>query len=284
MENWYVGPHVSAAGGAHNAPVAAEEIKATAFGVFVKNQKQWFAPEVTAEQRARFGAAMNTTGYTAAQVLPHAGYLINLANPDAEAHDRSVNSLIDEVKRCHAFGLTMLNLHPGSHLKKLAPEAALSRVAAAINDVLAATEGVTIVIENTAGQGGSLGVTMAELGAILAEVDDKARLGFCLDTCHAFAAGYDVRTAAGITALLDEFEAEVGPASEFLRGMHLNDAKSDYSSRVDRHAPLGMGNIGWEPFRTIMRDKRCAGIPLVIETPDEMRWPDEIAKLISFSV
>jgi deoxyribonuclease-4 len=145
MENWYVGPHVSAAGGAHNAPVAAEEIKATAFGVFVKNQKQWFAPEVTAEQRARFGAAMNTTGYTAAQVLPHAGYLINLANPDAEAHDRSVNSLIDEVKRCHAFGLTMLNLHPGSHLKKLAPEAALSRVAAAINDVLAATEGVTIV-------------------------------------------------------------------------------------------------------------------------------------------
>ena len=280
---WFVGPHVSASGGAHNAPPAAAELKASGFGVFVKNQKQWHAPEVTAEQRARFGAAMNTTGFTAAQVLPHAGYLINLANPDPEAYDRSLATLVDEMKRCHAFGLDKLNLHPGSHLSKLSVEAALAMVSEAINQALSQTEGVVIVLENTAGQGGSLGVTMAELGAIRGQVEDQSRIGFCLDTCHAFAAGYDVRTAAGTIGLLNEFEREVGPAQRYLRGMHLNDAKSDFGSRVDRHAPLGMGTIGWEPFRALMRDERCRGIPLVVETPDETRWAAEVAQLLSFT-
>lgn len=282
-QKWYIGPHVSAAGGAQNAAMAAAALQATGFGLFVKNQKQWHAPEVTAEQRARFGAAMTTTGFTAAQVLPHAGYLINLANPDPEAHARSLKSLIDEMRRCQAFGLDKLNLHPGSHLRKLTVEAALDRVADAINQALDETAGVVIVIENTAGQGGSLGVTMAELGRIRKGVADTSRLGFCLDTCHALAAGYDVRTGDGMTQLLDEFEREVGPADRYLRGMHLNDAKSDLGSRVDRHASFGMGTIGWDPFRAIMRDARCQGIPLVIETPDDLRWADEIAHLMSFT-
>ncbi len=281
--NLYLGPHVSAAGGVENAPVAAAALKATGFGLFVKNQKQWHAPTVTAVQRARFGAALNTTGYTAAQVLPHAGYLINLANPEPEAHGRSLESLIDEMRRCQAFGLTMINLHPGSHLRKLSVEAALDRVAESVNRALAETAEVVVVIENTAGQGGCLGVTMAELGRIRERVADPARIGFCLDTCHALAAGYDVRTADGVRRLLDEFEREVGPADRYLRGMHLNDAKNGLGSRVDRHASLGTGMIGWEPFRAVMRDPRCRGIPLVIETPDETRWADEIATLLAFA-
>jgi len=142
---------------------------------------------------------------------------------------------------------------------------------------------VAVVLENTAGQGGSLGVTLAELGRIRERVADPSRLGFCLDTCHALAAGYDVRTGDGVTRLLDEFEREVGPAGRWLRGMHLNDAKNDLGSRVDRHAPLGMGAMGWEPFRAVMRDARCRGIPLVVETPDESRWPGEVARLLEFA-
>jgi len=280
-KNYYVGPHVSAAGGTDNAPMAAAALGATGFGLFVKNQKQWRAPDVTVEQLARFGAALHTAGYTAAQILPHAGYLINLANPDPEAHARSLGSLIDEMKRCQAFGLTMLNLHPGSHLRKLSVEAALDRVADSVNRALADTAEVAVVIENTAGQGGCLGVTLAELGRIRERVEDQSRLGFCLDTCHALAAGYDVRTGDGMRRMLDEFEREVGPADRYLRGMHLNDTQNDLGSRVDRHASLGTGRIGWEPFRALMRDPRCRGIPLVIETPDEDRWAGEVAALLA---
>lgn len=278
----YVGPHVSAAGGPANAPLAAAELHATGFGLFVKNQKQWQAPPLTTEQLARFGAAMNTSGYTTAQVLPHAGYLINLANPDPDAHSRSLTSLIDEMRRCQALRIDKLNLHPGSHLRKLSVEEALDRVAESINQALAATEETVIVIENTAGQGAYLGSNMAELGHIRERVADQSRIGFCLDTCHAFAAGYDVSTGDGMLQWLDAFERDVGPADRYLRGMHLNDAKSALGSRVDRHASLGLGGIGWEPFRVLMRDPRCRGIPLVIETPDDTLWAHEVAELLAF--
>jgi deoxyribonuclease-4 len=279
----FVGPHVSAAGGADHAPMAARALQATGFGLFVKNQKQWHAPALTVEQQARFGAAMHTAGYTAAQILPHAGYLINLANPDPDAHARSLGALIDEMRRCQAFGLTMLNLHPGSHLRKLTVEAALDRVAESVNRALAETSEVTVVIENTAGQGGCLGVTLAELARLRERVEDPSRIGFCLDTCHAWAAGYDIRTGDGLRRLLDEFEREVGPADRYLRGMHLNDTRNELGSRVDRHAPLGTGAIGWEPFRALLRDPRSRGIPLIIETPDEARWAGEVAELLAFA-
>jgi deoxyribonuclease-4 len=277
----FIGPHVSAAGGADHAPMAARALQATGFGLFVKNQKQWHASAVTVEQQARFGAALNTAGYTAAQVLPHAGYLINLANPDPAAHARSLGALIDEMKRCQALGLVMLNLHPGSHLRKLTVEAALDRVAASVNRALAETSEVAVVIENTAGQGGCLGVTLAELARLRERVEDSSRIGFCLDTCHAWAAGYDIRTGDGLRRFLDAFEREVGPADRYLRGMHLNDTLNACGSRVDRHAPLGTGALGWEPFRALLRDPRSRSIPLIIETPDESRWAGEVAELLA---
>jgi len=277
----FVGAHVSIGGGVERAPLNAAALGATAFGMFTKNQVQWRAAPYTQANRAAFGANMKACGFAPGQVLPHAGYLINLANPDPDAHARSLAAFIDELHRCEQLGLDRLNLHPGSHMRLLTPEAALARVADAINTALEQTRGVTVVIENTAGQGGCLGHTFEELAAILRQVSDRGRIGFCLDTAHMFAAGIDIRTADGCRRMLDDFDRVVG--CSFLRGMHLNDSKPELNAHVDRHAPLGQGRIGWEPFRVIMQDPRCAGLPLVLETPDEGLWPEEIRRLLALA-
>lgn len=273
-----IGPHVSAAGSPAMAIHNAKAVGATAFALFVKNQRQWIGKPLAEADVAAFRAAMTEAGYTADQVLPHAGYLINLANPDPEMHAKSMGSFLDELHRCEALGLNRLNLHPGSHLKKLSVEAACDRVAESINAALAGTQGVTIVIENTAGQGAYLGSQPEELGRILSGVNDKSRFGICLDTAHTFAAGFDIRTPDGLNRFLDQVDAAVGLS--YLRGMHLNDSKGALGSHLDRHEVLGKGFLGWELFETVARDARFDNVPLILETPDESLWPEETAHLL----
>lgn len=273
----YFGAHVSASGGLENAPRNARAIGATAFALFTKNQRQWHAPALTAAQIEAFGKACAEEGYTPRQILPHDSYLINLGHPEREALEKSRASFLDEMKRCEALGLDRLNFHPGSHLRQISEEASLDRIAESINRALEATRGVTAVIENTAGQGSNLGYRFEHLRYIIDRVEDKSRVGFCIDTCHTFAAGYDLRTAAACDATFAELDKVVG--LQYLRGMHLNDAMKPLGSRIDRHAPLREGEIGLECFRYIMRDARFDGIPLILETPDETRWPSEILLL-----
>ncbi|MBE6213948.1 MAG: deoxyribonuclease IV [Rikenellaceae bacterium] len=277
----YIGAHVSASGGVENAPRNAHEIGATAFALFTKNQRQWAAPALSAEQIAAFREACRNYGYTPQQILPHDSYLINLGHPEEEGLQKSRASFLHEMQRCEALGLDRLNFHPGSHLKKISEQESLSLVAESINIALAKTKGVTAVIENTAGQGSNLGYAFWHLAYIIERVEDKSRVGVCLDTCHSFAAGYDLSTELGCEMVFREFDEVVG--FEYLRGMHLNDALKTVGSRVDRHSPLGEGFLGITPFRYIMQDKRFDDIPLILETPDESRWPEEIALLKSFA-
>ena len=277
----FFGAHVSAAGGVENAPRNAGKIGATAFALFTKNQRQWSAAPLTAAQIGGFGAACAELGYAPAQILPHDSYLINLGHPEPEALAKSRGAFFDEMARCEALGLDRLNFHPGSHLNRIAPERSLDLVAESINLALDRTRGVTAVIENTAGQGSNLGSSFEQLAYLIERVEDRSRVGVCIDTCHAFAAGYDLRTAEACNRTFAEFDRIVG--FRYLRGMHLNDAMKPLGSRVDRHAPLGEGQIGTECFRYIARDARFDDMPLILETPDEERWPEEIALLKAFA-
>ncbi|PWV80644.1 deoxyribonuclease IV [Halomonas sp. A11-A] len=273
----YIGAHVSAAGGVDQAVLRAVEIGANAFALFTKNQRQWNAKPLDDATVEAFRAACRRHGFGPGQILPHDSYLINLGHPEAEGLAKSRAAFVDEMQRCERLGIDLLNFHPGSHLKKISESECLARIAESINEALARTRGVTAVIENTAGQGSNLGWRFEHLAEIIEQVEDKRRVGVCLDTCHAFAAGYDLRTAEATTAMLDEFERIVG--IEYLKGMHLNDAKSELGSRVDRHHSLGQGNIGLACFTALMRDARTDGIPLVLETIEPAIWAEEIAWL-----
>ena len=277
----YIGAHVSAAGGVENAPANAHGIGATGFALFTKNQRQWVAAPLTAAQIDAFRKACDKYGYTPAQILPHDSYLINLGHPEREALEKSRAAFLDEMQRCEALGLDRLNFHPGSHLQKISPERSLDLIAESINIALDKTRGVTAVIENTAGQGSNLGFAFEHLAYLIERVEDKSRVGVSIDTCHAFAAGYDLRTAEACDKTFAELERVVGFG--YLKGMHLNDAMKILGSHVDRHTPLGEGMIGMECFRYIMQDARFDGIPLILETPDEQRWPEEIALLKSLA-
>ena len=277
----YIGAQVSAAGGVENAPSNAHGIGATGFALFTKNQRQWVAAPLTAAQIDAFRKACDKYGYTPAQILPHDSYLINLGHPEREALEKSRAAFLDEMQRCEALGLDRLNFHPGSHLQKISPERSLDLIAESINIALDKTRGVTAVIENTAGQGSNLGFAFEHLAYLIERVEDKSRVGVCIDTCHAFAAGYDLRTAEACDKTFAELERVVGFG--YLKGMHLNDAMKILGSHVDRHTPLGEGMIGMECFRYIMQDARFDGIPLILETPDEQRWPEEIALLKSLA-
>lgn len=273
----FIGAHVSAAGGLENAAIRAHELEATAFALFTKNQRQWRAAPLTDEVISNFKRACEKYHYGPGQILPHDSYLINLGHPVEEALEKSREAFIDEMERCMQLGLTLLNFHPGSHLMQIPEEECLARIAQSINIALDKTEGVIAVIENTAGQGSNLGFRFEHLAAIIDGVEDKSRVGVCIDTCHAFAAGYDLRTEEDCENTFAEFERIVG--FEYLCGMHLNDAKSAFGSRVDRHNSLGEGNIGHTPFAWIMRDNRFDGIPLILETTNPDIWAEEIAWL-----
>lgn len=277
----FFGAHVSAAGGPANAPANAHAIGASAFALFTKNQRQWLAKPLTAAEIDSFAEACERCGYAPSQILPHDSYLINLGHPGNEELQKSRDSFTEELRRCGQLGLDRLNFHPGSHLQKIPVDRCLDRIAESINYALDATRGVTAVIENTAGQGSNLGFRFEHLAHIIDRVEDKTRIGVCIDTCHAFAAGYDLRTKECFDAVIAELDRVVGLS--YLRGMHLNDAVKPLGSRVDRHAPLGGGMLGMECFRFIAQDPRLSDIPLILETPDEARWPEEIARLKAFA-
>ena len=270
----YIGAHVSAAGGIELAVERATEIGANAFALFTKNQRQWHAPDLSSKTISAFRHACEKADFLPEQILPHDSYLINLGHPEAEALEKSRLAFIDEMQRCEQLGLCYLNFHPGSHLKVISEEESLRKVAESINIALDKTQGVTAVIENTAGQGTNLGWQFEHLAAIIAQVDDKSRVGVCYDTCHAFAAGYDMRTPETCAATFAEFERIVG--FNYLKGMHINGAKCTFGSRVDRHHSLQEGNLGTAVFEFIMRDSRFDRIPLILETVNPDIWPDEI--------
>ncbi len=273
----FIGPHVSASGGVENAPLNAMQVGATAFALFTKNQRQWFSAPLSEKSITAFKENLEKSGISADYVLPHDSYLINLGSPDAEGLEKSRNSFLEEMQRCEQLGLKMLNFHPGSHLKQITLEECLTRVADSINIALDKTQGVTAVIENTAGQGSNVGFSFQHLANIIEKVEDKSRVGVCLDTCHTYSAGYDLKTENGYKAAFDEFEETVG--FRYLRAIHLNDTKKELGSRVDRHDSIGKGLLGMEFFERFMNDSRFDNIPLILETPDETLWAEEIKLL-----
>ena len=276
----YIGAHVSASGGVWNAPLNAHSIGATAFALFTKNQKQWVAKPLTDEEIRLFKDNCAKYGYTAAQILPHDSYLINLGSPREEGLQKSRAAFIEEMHRCEQLDLDRLNFHPGSHLKEISVDECLATIAHSINLALDKTQGVTAVIENTAGQGSNLGYTFEQIAQIIDQVEDKSRVGVCIDTCHSFAAGYDLSTELGFTQVFEHFENVIG--FKYLKGMHLNDAMKPLASKVDRHSTLGNGVLGMVPFEMIMKDSRFDNIPLILETPDPDIWAQELDMLRSF--
>lgn len=276
----YFGAHVSASGGVENAPVNAHSIGAKAFALFTKNQRQWKSAPLSQKSIDAFKENCSKFGYTAAQILPHDSYLINLGHPEEEALAKSREAFLDEMMRCEQLGLDRLNFHPGSHLGKVDEETCLRTIAESINLALAKTAGVTAVIENTAGQGSNLGFKFEQLRYIIDLVEDKSRVGVCIDTCHAFSAGYDLSTEEAFTKTFAEFDAVVGFG--YLKGMHLNDTKKPLASKVDRHESIGDGFLGENTFKFIAQDARFDNIPLILETPNEERWAEEIKLLYSF--
>lgn len=273
----YVGAHVSAAGGVENAPVNAYNIGATAFALFTKNQRQWSAKPLTDDSIKQFKSNCEKYGYKAHQILPHDSYLINLGHPVPELLQKSRDAFLDEMQRCEQLGLDRLNFHPGSHLNQISEKESLLIIADSINWTLERTSSITAVIENTAGQGSNLGHTFEQLKTIVENVKDKSRIGICIDTCHAFSAGYDFRTKAGFDKVFKEFNNLIG--FEYLKGMHLNDSKKELGSKVDRHENLGKGTIGIELFECILKDSRFDQIPLILETPENSLWKTEIEQL-----
>lgn len=273
----YIGAHVSAAGGVENAPINAKKIGASAFAFFTKNQRQWHARSLSRQTIKAFKANCRECGYTPRQILPHDSYLINLGHPETGSLQKSRKAFVDEMQRCQQLGLQYLNFHPGSHLKKISESECLARIAESVNLALDATRGVTAVIENTAGRGSNLGYCFEHIIEIIDRVEDKSRVGVCLDTCHCFASGYELGSSANCEKTFAEFDRIVG--FDYLCGMHLNGSKGKLGSRVDRHHSLEHGLLGMAVFEYIMKDDRFNDIPLVLETIDASIWPEEIALL-----
>lgn len=275
----FIGAHVSAGGGVENAPINASEIGAKAFSFFTKNQRQWMSAPLAADKISAFKANCERLGYNMKHVIPHDSYLINLGHPGRDELQKSRLAFTDEMQRCEQLGVTMLNFHPGASLKLIDDETCLKTIAQSINMALESTKGVTAVIENTAGQGSNLGYSFEHLRFIIDHVDDKDRVGVCLDTCHTYSAGYDLVTPEGYTETFRLFEEIVG--MKYLKGIHLNDTKKALGSHVDRHENIGKGLLGIDVFRRILNDPRFDDMPIILETPEETLWKEEIALLYS---
>lgn len=281
MKTRYIGAHVSASGGVSNAVANALEIGANAFALFTRNQRQWYPKPLEEEEIENFRSAVKEAGIEPKHILPHASYLINLGNPDPTNLKKSRDAFLDEMQRCEQLGLTLLNFHPGSHLKKMSEEDCLAQIAEEINIALQKTKGVTAVLENTAGQGTNLGYRFEHIKEIIDQVEDKGRVGVCIDTAHMLAAGYDIRTEEGYRETMYQIDKIIG--LEYLRGIHLNDSLKELASRVDRHASVGEGVMGMTLFEVLMQDERLADIPIILETPNPDRWAEEIALLRTFA-
>ncbi|QCD44336.1 deoxyribonuclease IV [Campylobacter mucosalis] len=275
----YFGAHVSASGGVENAPLNAAKIGANAFALFVKNQRQWSAKPLTQENIQNFKQNCQIAKINPKHILPHDSYLINLGHYDEAKREQSFEAFMDEIKRVEQLGLSLLNFHPGSHLNQIDEKTCLKLIAECMNNAIKQSQNVKLVIENTAGQGSNLGYKFEHLAFLIDLIDDKSRVGVCLDTCHTFAAGYDLRDQRAYQKTMGEFDSIVG--YEFLSAMHLNDTKFGLGSKKDRHESLGKGHLGIEAFKCIVNDEHTQGIPLVLETIDESIWADEIALLRS---
>lgn len=275
----FVGAHTSASGGVFNAVENAVKIGARAFALFTKNQRQWVAKDLDTETIDKFKLALAQSGILPKHVLPHNSYLINLGHPEAENLEKSRVAFIDELQRCESLGLDRLNFHPGSHLKQISEDECMDIISESINIALDKTSGVKAIIENTAGQGSNLGYKFEQLAQIIDKVEDKSRVGVCIDTCHMFVAGYDIRTKEAYDKTWKEFGDIVG--FEYLMGMHINDSKPPLGSKKDRHHSIGAGEIGLDSFRFLMNDERMNDIPLILETIDDSIWAQEIELLYS---
>ena len=273
----YVGAHVSASGGVYNAPINAMAIGAKAFALFTKNQRQWAAKELDTKTIDKWFKELEKSGIQVKHILPHDSYLINLGHPELEARAKSFDGFVHEIQRCEILKLDRLNFHPGSHLRKISEDECLNNIAVSMNRAIDITKDVKLVIENTAGQGSNLGYKFEHLAYIIDKIEDKSRVGVCIDTCHMFTAGYDIRTREAYDKTWNSFDEIVG--RQYLMGMHINDSKPELGSRVDRHDSLGVGKIGWDAFRFIMNDERMDDIPLILETINEEIWAQEIKAL-----
>jgi deoxyribonuclease IV len=277
----YIGAHVSTQGGIFNAPLEAEKIEAKAFAFFTKNQRRWFGAPYEQADIFKFKANLKQSGISAQFILAHSNYLINLGHPDKQRRKISIDALIDEINRCGQLGVNLLNFHPGSHLRELTEEECLNYIAESINTVLIATKNTILVIENTAGQGSNLGYKFEHLAYIISLVENKSRIGVCIDTCHLFASGYDFRKKKEFNKTWYQFDEIVG--FNYLKGLHLNDSEKELGSKLDRHASIGRGKLGLEPFKLLMQDTRFDNMPLILETSDPMLWQTEIKLLYAFS-
>lgn len=267
------------AGGVANAPIEANAIGAKAFALFTGSSSRWVSKEISETEVELFKTNCELFGYTPNVILPHDNFLINLGSPDKKKLAMSRKSFLDEMKRCEQLGLTMLNFHPGSHLNEISEEECLNRIAESVNLSLDKTEGVTAVLENVAGQGSNLGHTFEQLAHIIDKVEDKSRIGVCIDTCHAYSAGFDLVSEEGYEKTWKQFDEIIG--FKYLRGMHLNDDKRELGSRIDRHERIGKGTLGYDFFTRLVNDPRFDNIPLILETPDDTIWAEEIAWLYS---
>lgn len=276
----YIGAHVGVKGGVSNAPLEAQAIGAKAFALFTANPQRWSAKPIEQEEADSFKANCELYGFTPDVILPHDSFLINLGSPDSKKLAMSRKAFLDEFKRCMQLGLTMLNFHPGSHLKEISTEECLDKIAESINITLGKTEGVTAVIENTAGQGSNLGYEFSHLAHIIDKVEDKSRIGVCIDTCHAYSAGYDLATEEGYRRTWEEIDSIIG--ARYLKGLHLNDDLKPLGSKIDRHASIGTGTLGEDFFKRLMNDPRFDGLPIILETPDDSLWSQEIATLYGY--
>lgn len=273
----YIGAHVSASGGVFNAPINATAIGARAFALFTKNQRQWASKPLENDVIDKWFEELDKCGIESKHILPHDSYLINLGHPEEEKRQKSLDGFIHEIERCEILKLDRLNFHPGSHLRKISEEECLDKIALSMNQAIDATNDVKLVIENTAGQGSNMGYKFEHLAHIIDKIEDKSRVGICIDTCHMFTAGYDIRTREAYDKTWKEFDDIVG--RKYLMGMHLNDSKPELGSRVDRHDSLGVGKIGWDAFKFIMNDERMDDIPMVLETINSEIWDQEIKAL-----
>ncbi len=273
----YIGAHVSAAGGISLAPHNAQKIGARSFALFTRNQRSWHSPPLKSEQVTRFREALLEINIAPHLVMPHDSYLINVGSPKEEVRKKSIVALLNEVQRADQIGVLGVNFHPGAHLKMISVEQCIELIVDAMNDIIAQTTQALLIIENTAGQGSTIGRSFEEIASIINQVKEKSRVGVCLDTCHLLASGFDIRSPEGWQKTMQEFEGIIG--LKYLKGIHLNDSKGALGSNVDRHNNIGMGELGWSTFKHIMQDPRLDNMPLILETVDDELWPQEIAQL-----
>lgn len=275
----YIGAHVSTSGGVANAPLEAIAIGAKSFALFTGSSNRWQSKPLSEKDIAEFTANCQEGGFTPSLILPHDNFLINLGSPDPQKLAMSRKSFLDEMKRCEQLGLTMLNFHPGSHVNEIDEEQCLNLIAESINDTLDKTSGVTAVLESTAGQGSNMGYRFEHLAHIISKVEDKTRIGVCIDTCHTYSAGYDLASEEGYKATWEAFDEIIG--KNYLKAIHLNDDLKKFGSRVDRHAEIGKGTLGMDFFRRFVNDPRFDDMPIILETPNPAIWPEEIKLLYS---